>query len=87
MTTTLISRPASGGVRVKGLSPWVWALRRTLMGLAILAITVGGAAWLLYAAIDPDIDANADARASLAKPPVAVTGSTTTGPQRLMVAQ
>jgi hypothetical protein len=30
-----------------------WALRRALLGLLILFISVTGAAWLLYASIDP----------------------------------
>ena len=30
-----------------------WAVRQTLLGLLILAIAVGGSAWLLHASIDP----------------------------------
>jgi hypothetical protein len=30
-----------------------WALKRAFLGLFILAVSVAGAAWLLYASIDP----------------------------------
>jgi len=30
-----------------------WALRRALLGIAILTVVVAGAAWLLYSSIDP----------------------------------
>ena len=33
-----------------------WALRRTLLALIILVVSIGGAACLLYASIDPDED-------------------------------
>lgn len=67
MSTTLTSQPARGGVRVNGRSPWVWALQRAAIGIGILAVVVGGAAWLLYAAIDPDVEAGIEARAALRK--------------------
>lgn len=31
-----------------------WALRRAALGLAILLVATGFAAWLLYASIEPD---------------------------------
>ena len=31
-----------------------WALRRTLLGIVILFVTIAAAACLLYASIDPD---------------------------------
>lgn len=65
MPMTMSSQPVTGGVRVNGRSPWVWALHRALMGIAILAISIGGAAWLLYAAIDPDVEASGEAAATL----------------------
>jgi len=34
-----------------------WALKRTLLGVAILIIFIGGMAWLMHAAIDPTADA------------------------------
>lgn len=37
----------------------VWALKRALLGFAILFVMFGGGAWLLYATIEPD---RADAR-------------------------
>lgn len=72
MASTVGSRSANGDVRVNGHSPWVWALRRAAMGVMILAVTIGVAAWLLYAAIDPDMDASSDARAA---PTTIITGA------------
>ncbi len=31
-----------------------WALKRTILGIVILTVVIGGAAWLTYATIDPD---------------------------------
>ena len=83
MSTVSGSPLASGSVRVNGYSPWVWALRRTMLGVVILAVSIGGAAWLLYEAIDPvaeaDIAVGAALRtttivdAPLARPPVTGT--------------
>ncbi|MEW5962064.1 MAG: hypothetical protein AB1749_00730 [Pseudomonadota bacterium] len=39
-----------------------WALKRALIGTLILLVTIGSAAWLLYAAIEPE---SADASESL----------------------
>jgi hypothetical protein len=36
-----------------------WALRRSLLGVLILAIGIGGAAWLTHASIDPTLEAAA----------------------------
>ncbi len=33
-----------------------WFLKRSLIGLVILAVAMGGLAWLTYASIDPDLD-------------------------------
>ncbi len=33
-----------------------WFLKRSLIGIAILLIAMGGLAWLTYASIDPDAD-------------------------------
>ena len=33
-----------------------WFLKRTLLGIAILLVAMGGLAWLTYASIDPDAD-------------------------------
>ena len=64
MSTTFGSHPASWKtLLVNGRSPWVWALRRTAAGILILAVTVGGAAWLLYATIDQEAEASTEARA------------------------
>lgn len=34
-----------------------WALRRALLGLAILALGIGSMAWLTHASIDPSLEA------------------------------
>ena len=40
-----------------------WALKRALIGMLILVVAVGGAAWLLYATIEPEsADASEGAR-------------------------
>ena len=84
MSMTNSSQAASGGVRVKGYSPWVWALRRTIIGIVILTVTIGAAAWLLNAAIDQDAEASTEAQAALRKTtvletPVARPTATKTG--------
>lgn len=33
-----------------------WFLKRSLIGIAILMVAMGGLAWLTYASIDPDGD-------------------------------
>ncbi|MBN8911072.1 MAG: hypothetical protein J0H65_03245 [Rhizobiales bacterium] len=33
-----------------------WFLKRSLIGIAILLIAMGGLAWLTYASIDPALD-------------------------------
>ena len=35
-----------------------WFLKRSLIGIAILMVAMGGLAWLTYASIDPDMDAD-----------------------------
>jgi len=35
-----------------------WFLKRSLIGIAILMVAMGGLAWLTYASIDPSIDAD-----------------------------
>ncbi len=64
MSSTFGSQPANGkSLLVNGRSPWVWALRRAVAGILILVVTVGGAAWLLYATIDQEAEASTEARA------------------------
>ncbi len=43
------------------LRPLTWrsALKRAVLGLAILTVTMGGVAWLTYASIDPEPDQTA----------------------------
>jgi hypothetical protein len=33
-----------------------WALKRALLGIAILVLAMGSVAWLTYASIDPDLE-------------------------------
>lgn len=34
----------------------LWALKRALLGTAILVVSIGGLAWLTHAAIDPSLE-------------------------------
>lgn len=34
----------------------LWALKRALLGIVILVISIGSLAWLTHAAIDPNLD-------------------------------
>ena len=33
-----------------------WALKRAVIGIAIITVAMGSVAWLTYASTDPDID-------------------------------
>ncbi len=46
-----------------------WVLGRTALGLAILAVTMGGAAWLTHQGIDQDLEAN---RLKMQRAPIAI---------------
>jgi hypothetical protein len=46
-----------------------WALRRAALGLAILLVVAGFAAWLLYASIEPDGVSGPGAQSEYALPP------------------
>jgi len=41
-----------------------WVLRRSLIGIAILMVAMGGLAWLTYASIDPDLDGETGAQSA-----------------------
>ncbi|HML42699.1 MAG: hypothetical protein JNN24_15830 [Hyphomicrobium zavarzinii] len=43
-----------------------WFLKRTLIGIAILMVAMGGLAWLTYASIDPDLDGDLAPKAAKA---------------------
>lgn len=47
---TLIGDAIGGSVRGSLAG---WAVRRALLGLLILTLTIGGSAWLLHASIEP----------------------------------
>ena len=54
-TTTTVSRVEGhdvGAVAVKAPT-LAWAIRRTLLAIVILLVSIAGAAFLLYASIDP----------------------------------
>jgi hypothetical protein len=53
-----LSRPMSLG----------WVLKRALLGIAILFVTMGGVAWLTYASIDPDLDGRPNEAAKVTSP-------------------
>ncbi len=57
--TTTPSRVETGHVVAVTAPTLGWALRRALLGLFILAVSVTAAATLLYASIDPEIEAQA----------------------------
>lgn len=50
-----------------------WFIKRTIIGIFILAITVGGMAWLTYASIDPALELRESATPDDAAPAVKVT--------------
>jgi hypothetical protein len=61
----MTSSATRAGARDHHVAPVVglaWALKRALLGTLILLVTIAGAAWLLYAAIEPE---TADAAQSL----------------------
>lgn len=71
MSTPTLGADAAGS---KGHSVTLaWALKRTLMGMVIFAVVIGGAAWLLHTSIDPSLDA--DASSLIAKPANAAQAS------------
>lgn len=41
-----------------------WFVKRSLIGIAILMVAMGGLAWLTYASIDPDADGDLGANAA-----------------------
>jgi hypothetical protein len=49
-----------------------WVMKRALLGIAILVVTMGSVAWLTYASIDPDLD-NAPSEAAKAPSRVQAT--------------
>jgi hypothetical protein len=52
-----------------------WFFKRSLIGIAILLVAMGGLAWLTYASIDPDLDGDVAPTAAKihAEEPVRVT--------------
>lgn len=49
-----------------------WVMKRALLGVAILVVSMGSVAWLTYASIDPDLD-NIPSEAAKAPAPVQAT--------------
>ena len=45
-----------------------WFLKRALIGIFILIVSMGGLAWLTYASIDPDLDGSITLSAESARP-------------------
>ena len=58
-TTTTPLRVEGDAVAPLNTPTLGWALRRALLALLILSVTIAGSAWLLYASIDPDEEAGA----------------------------
>ena len=49
-----------------------WFLKRSLAGIVILLVAMGGLAWLTYASIDQDLDAEASPKSTKAAQKVPV---------------
>ncbi len=60
--TDLNSTGAGGAATTPRLLDAKWALRRSLLGLAILTIGIGSMAWLTHASIDPSLETTSTAR-------------------------
>ena len=55
-TTTAPARVEGTNVVVMQTPTLQWALRRALLGIVILFVTIAAAATLLYASIDPEVE-------------------------------
>jgi hypothetical protein len=55
MAVGIEDAPTVQGVPLRPIT-LAWFLKRSLIGLAILMVAMGGLAWLTYASIDPDLD-------------------------------
>lgn len=82
MTTTLTDHAATGAASETTL-PTValptlgWALKRAMLGFAILFFAMGSIAVLMYASIDPDLDgAPRELNAKGLVMPISTTGAT-----------
>lgn len=51
--TATTTPPANVSTSLPARSVTAWAIRRALLGLLILTVTIGGSAWLLHASIEP----------------------------------
>jgi hypothetical protein len=82
-TTTTPSRVEGDTVAALRVPTLGWAVKRALLGILILFISITGAACLLYASIDPDEEA-APAAVSPAAPdsPLSI-GQPPTAPKRV----
>lgn len=63
------ARAEDGNVAALRAPTLGWALRRTLLALIILVVSIGGAACLLYASIDPDEESAPPAKSAPHAPP------------------
>ena len=65
---------ASAAVVVQPPRPMTfgWVMKRALLGIAILFVSMGSVAWLTYASIDPNLDNN-PSEAAKAAPTVKAT--------------
>ncbi len=55
MTTITERADAAPGAELRPVTLG-WALKRALLGIAILVLAMGSVAWLTYASIDPDLE-------------------------------
>ncbi len=56
--TATTTPPAKTATSLPTGSVTAWAVRRALLGLLILTVTIGGSAWLLHASIEPTAELN-----------------------------
>jgi hypothetical protein len=65
MATRVEDAPLVHGVPLRTVTLG-WFLKRSLIGIAILMVAMGGLAWLTYASIDPNMDGDGAPKAAKA---------------------
>jgi hypothetical protein len=70
MTTITERADAAPGAHLRPVTLG-WALKRALLGIAILVLAMGSVAWLTYASIDPNLEGGDLPEAAKPRAPVA----------------
>ena len=81
-TTTAPARVEGTNVVVMQTPTLQWALRRALLGIVILFVTIAAAATLLYASIDPEEDGRPALTAPAGAAPAIFSAPPTDMPRR-----